>query len=119
MEDPRQVQGGSSPDGADQSAEQDGSPKVCTSQVHGANSGDGDWPRRPGCDLTEEAYYRIKGGSLNHLYRSAVTNFNHAGEHHDKRSAVVTYTEAFWNGYACAIATVRDTARYNPIDSEV
>ena len=119
MEDLRDIRESSGDDGVDQGAHQGCGEALCASEVSGPDNGDRNWTSRPGSELNEETYYRIKGRSLNTLYRTAVTNFNRIPHRYDKDSPDFTYSEAFWNGYGCAIACVRDAARDFAIDSEV
>ena len=119
MEDPRSIPSSSPDDRADQGAQQDCGEALCRSEVPGPSEGDSHWTSRPGCDLTPEAFYRVKGSCLNTLYRTAIKNFNRTPDRYDKDSILFTYSEAFWNGYGCAIASVRDLARDFPVDPEV
>jgi hypothetical protein len=119
MEDPSAIPSSSPNDGADQGSKQDCGEALCRSEVPGPSEGDCHWTSRPGCDLAPEKFYRVKGSCLNTLYRTAVTNFNRTADRYEKESILFTYSEAFWNGYGCAIASVRDLARDFPLSSEV
>ena len=107
-------------DGDDQSTNQDCGEAICATEVPGRNGDYSHWSQRPGLDLDEGAYYRVPGAYLNKMYQLGVTNFNEASaKNTNKNDVLFTYSEAFWNGYGCAIANARDCVRHYPIDPEV
>lgn len=66
-----------------------------------------------------EGDYRLSANLFNDLYDHAVRNFNEQSTKWEEGSYPYTYAQAFWNGYAAAIAGLRDTARLFPVTPEV
>jgi len=96
MEDQSYVPFAPTDDGVDQSSDSDCGEAVCADEVHRPQDGGGHWSSRPGSELPEKEWYRVRGSYLNTLIRMSIDNFNR--EHNDKAESL-SYSEAFWNGY--------------------
>lgn len=115
MEDQGDVLNAAANDGADQGSDQGSSEEVRANEVPRHDPSGGHWSGRPGAALKEEAWYRITGSYLNNLQTIAIDNFNRA----NKDDGSFSYSQAFWNGYGCAISGLRDIIREYPVDPTV
>lgn len=116
MEDQSYVPFAPTDDGADQGTELDCGEAVCRDEVSGSQGSGSHWTSRPGQELEAKAFYKVQGAFLNHLYQSSVDHFNEANAY---PTEPFSYSQAFWNGYGCAIAGLRDIIREHPVDPEV
>lgn len=116
MADRSEVLDAPSHEGDHQSTNKDCGEAVCATEVSGCNGNYSHWTERPGLDLDDDTYYKVPGKYLNRMYRLGVDNFNEASANNtDKSDVLFTYSEAFWNGYGCAMASVRDCVRGHAI----
>jgi hypothetical protein len=116
MEDQGHLPPASTDDGVDQSSNGDCGEAVCRDQVPGPQGSGGHWSSGPGTDLQDDTLYEVRGSTFNLMHRMAVDNFNRSL---NEPSEPFSYTQAFWNGYGCAIAGLRDFARHRPVDPTV
>ena len=120
MADSSEVLDAPSHEGDHQSTDESCGEAVCSAEVSGCDGNYSHWSERPGLDLDNDTYYKVPGSYLNRMYRLGVDNFNEAAIKNTTRTDVLfTYSEAFWNGYGCAMASVRDCVRGHAIDPKV
>ena len=111
-----EVPGRTPDEGTDQGTNQTSSDGVRQGQVPHRIGGFDQY--RAGTDLDPDSEYKVTGQTLNHHYSYGVRKFNDAQQRQDS-TFPYTYASGYWNGYAAAIANIRDEIRGAVLAPEV
>lgn len=71
-----------------------------------------------GTDLPD-GDYTISARTLNSYYKHGVQNFNEQSTKEQDTTVPTIYAKGFWNGYAAAVASIRDAIRHRSSDPTV